>query len=457
MERISEYIILALIIISFLLKFLFLFLYPGLWWWDEAVYLGLADNIPEGQYSLDGELLETFRPPVFPLIISPISGHPEGVRVFVAVLSIFSVILTYYLAREFFSRDVALFSALFLSTNQLFLFFSTKALTETLFMVFLSLSIIFLVKRKGPPFLLLSGIFCGLAFMTRYLGTILILAYLLYFLYLFFSGKQKRRVINELSLLVLGFLLALSPWFLMNNHYYGNILGGYLDNFQVYSDAIPSDFSQYFVQFNRIFGYQIIFILGGLCFSLKSKYRDHRILLSLLFLLPILLFVLAPHKEARYLLSYYPVYSLFAGSVLLIRKESRRRIAIYAGIILCIFSLWNGYVMIWNESSANDAMLKSSIYLGSLIEADEEVLSESLPYVYYFSGGRCNKFPMEQEKIKDLFDTKEIRYVLLNKYEAGNPSYVNDFFDQNGDFKLVESFDQWGDPEAVMIYEYTGG
>jgi len=459
-----KYVLISIITISLLAKFLLIVFNQGLWW-DEAVYLGLGKNIPKGFYSLDpGEPLETFRPPLFPLLVSPLSSSILLSRILVVCFSILAVVLTYLLSKKLFGKETALWVSLFLSTNQLFIFFTTKTLTESLFISSLSLSLIFFLGRKDKPsYSLLSGIFAGLAFLTRYLGTVLSISYVIYFLYLLSRRKDTTRLTKELFLLLAGIFIVISPWLFMSQTYYGNIFGAYSTNIMEYSDqgrfftsylTSVIDYS-YFNYIFQAFGLQIIFIVLGFYFMARHGKTDNRILLIIIFLMPLIFFSLAPYREPRYLLSYSSMYAIFSGFALRQKVKLFRLLHLLA-ILACIFSMISGFGMVWNDRFAANGLVQASLHVKNLTVEDDYVMSQSYPYVYYLSERRAVIFPRKMEDLKTAINEKNIRYVLLYKFEPKNPEYVEDYFDNSDEFVLVRKFEQWGDPEAARIYEFTG-
>ncbi|NIO22660.1 MAG: phospholipid carrier-dependent glycosyltransferase [Candidatus Aenigmarchaeota archaeon] len=458
-----KYILISLIVISLSAKFFLIPLSHGLWW-DETVYLTLGRNLQNGFYSLDaGRPLETFRAPVFPLLVSLVSDNITLSRMLVALISVISVVLVYFLSRELFGREVALWASLFLSTNQLFIFFTTKTLTEPLFISFLSLSLIFFLRRKGNvQYALLSGVFSGLAFLTRYLGTILIISYILYFIYLLSKRKGMKGLMKEFVVVFAGILFVLSPWFLLSYVHYGNIFGAYTSNILEYSDQ-GRMFSEYFTNvmqysyFNDIFqafGLQIVFVILGFYLMLKKGRSGERILLIIIFLLPLIFFSLDPYRQPRYLLSYLPVYAIFSAFALRHKFKISSLFPLLA-VLICIFSMLTGFVMAWDDRDAANGLIQGSLYIKDLTGENDYIMSQSYPYIYYLSERRAIVFPVNTDDLKDSLNEKNIKYVLLYKFEPKNPDYVEDYFDKSDEFVLIKKFEQWEDPDAVRIYEFV--
>ncbi len=432
------------------------FLNEGMWW-DEAVYLGLGSSIQKGFYSLSAsEMVDTFRPPVFPLIISPFSGSVPLSRMLVMLISALSIAAVYFMSKEIFGKDVALFSSLFVSTNQLFVFFSTKILSESLFVLVLSASMLFFLRRRRPANAFASGAFAGLSLMTRYLGTILLASYAAYLAYLFIV-KKDREVLTSAAFMSVGFMLAVSPWLAMSHAYYGSIFGAYFDNFAVYSGSFASDFSSFPADFYGIFGLQIIPLALGLYIMLRDGNTGYRPLLLLLFALPLAFFLMTFHREPRYVLSYMLVYAMLCG-IATVRPDGIGRIGRYSrhmpavAIFICILTAVSGISGALNDRYSGESLIAGSLYLKNMTRVGDVVMTESRPYIYYFSQRDAVRFPDDPEAIGRISMERGAKFVFVYKFEPGNPPYAADYFDNRTGFERIKSFGQWGDPGAVRIY-----
>lgn len=430
-----KYIIIFLIFISLLGKFILIHFNKGLWW-DEAVYLGLSKSLTKGYYSLDQNLpIESFRPPLFPVVIALFSNSIFLSRIIVAIISVLSVISLYFLTKELFNKEMAILASLFLSTNPLFIFFTGKVLSEALFILFFSISLLFFTKQNS----FLSGFFTGVAFITRYLGIILILSYFLYF---FIKGKVKK-----IYSFLLGLAIPLLPWFLISNHYYFNPLGSILTNFKIYTYVEPP-ITFTISQFFTAFGFVIIFIAIGTYFYIKDS-KDN--LLTLLVLLPILFFILLPHMEIRYLLSFLPVYAITASySVFKLRN-----IALFMAIVFCLHAIIIGFQMTWEDRFAASSLVQASLYLKNT--TNETIVSVSYPYIYYLTERRCAILNYNHT-IQDLYFLLEkynASYIVLYKFEPLNPLNISQELSLDQNFKPIKRFEQWNDDNATIIYKWV--
>ena len=309
-----EMIIIILIAVSLAAKFALIPFNQGMWW-DEAVYLGLGKGILEGRYSMwPGTTIESFRPLLFPVMISPISSSPIAVRFLVAAISALSVYLVYRLSVNVFGKRAALWAAFFMSTAYHFVFFSTKALSEMLFIFVFALSLLSMARWSGSgdrKHIVIAGILAGMLFVTRYLSTLIIMSYVIFLLYILMK-RRGREVMIQFALFMVFLIMALLPWMLINLANYGDPVAGFSVNYLVYASSSESDIMPLLAGLGTAFGVVWLVMVPGVAFLLRNPKKNAgiKLLLSLLFLLPFVFYFISPHREPRYFLSFSPVYAI---------------------------------------------------------------------------------------------------------------------------------------------------
>src|SRR3989338_5468295 len=94
-------LILALLIAFPLLGTLALLPFNQGVWWDEAVYLGLANGLAQGRYSLDPVFpADSFRPPLLPLLLLPFRADPLLARLATLGTALLAIAATALLAER---------------------------------------------------------------------------------------------------------------------------------------------------------------------------------------------------------------------------------------------------------------------------------------------------------------------------------------------------------------------
>ena len=204
--------------------------------------------------------------------------------------------------------------------------------TDTPLILFVFLSVVALYKalqKNGKVWYALSGVFLGLAFLSKYFAGLLILGYLAYF----FLAERSREKIHGLLLL----LLASLPFALINlywnyTHCWDNIL------FNLYN---RNEGEQLAISKVAIFlGTQIYLMTPPLIYflfkhraELTQKIRlGHFNLFAFVFLLPMALFALLSVKNViglHWVLGFYPFFYLLL-SLYLSSEELRKSLRFMA-------------------------------------------------------------------------------------------------------------------------------
>jgi len=483
-----ETVIIALIVISLAGKFFLIPLNQGMWW-DEAVYLGLGRGITEGRYSMwPDTTIESFRPPLFPFIVSPFFDSPITVRIIAALISVAAVFLVYKTIKDSFGKRPALWGALLLSTSYHFVFFSTKALSETLSISLFALSFMFFIKwtcSGNRWHILIAGVFTGLTFLTRYLNSLILVSYLLVLIYISLKRKE-RKTIYHLIIFLAGMIIPLIPWFLLNIANYGSPFAAFSVNYLVYTSSLEADVMPLLTGLGSVFGITGLIMIPGLFFVFRDSKRDNetKLLLLLLFSLPFVFYFLSPHREPRYFLSFFVVYAMLAGigaARINERLDGKLRggfKAVFSAalVVITIIILVTSLSFVWAERIGASAIVSASQELRDLTQPGENVFGISYPYIYYLSDRNvitycgvpdttdkyfvCRKRVMdngtEPESLNTLLNWYNINYLLIYKFELENPPYADTYFDESPDFIRIKSYYQWGDPDAAVIYEYVG-
>ncbi len=130
-----------------------------------------------------------------------------------------SLVLFFFFVKNCFDGETAKEAAVLLLFSPLFLFISASFLNQNSSLLFIMLSLFFVslsIKRDHWSFPLLSGIFAGLAFLSRSTVTVFVPGCLLV---LGLSPKHRMRAV---LLFLAGFLPTCSLQFLLNGFYTGN-------------------------------------------------------------------------------------------------------------------------------------------------------------------------------------------------------------------------------------------
>ena len=167
--------------------------------WNKA----LSDNKKEGRVPPDDLLFSARR-----------------VSAFFGILCCLIVFLIGYHAGNIW---VGMASAIFVTTNPLFVRCATLADTDIYYLFFLlcsSLAILFWVKFFRKRFLILAGIFCGLATSVKIIG-LPVLVFMVFICLIYETGLKRLKISEAVGQMAIFFLCAVAVVYMCNPFYWG--------------------------------------------------------------------------------------------------------------------------------------------------------------------------------------------------------------------------------------------
>ena len=180
----------------------------SLWAADEQTYSQWAYHMVRSgdyltPYAFGGLAVWIGKPPL-PMWFMSLAYQLFGVNNFVtrlssAVFGVLTLVLVYFLAKKLYNRYVGFASALVLGTFNTFYLFARHAMTDVFFVFFIVASFYFFVlsekNEKLNRYVILSGLFFGLALMTKQVEALLIP--LIIFSYLLVTKRSIRFLIQK--------------------------------------------------------------------------------------------------------------------------------------------------------------------------------------------------------------------------------------------------------------------
>ena len=181
--------------------------------------------------------VRSFRPPLLAIVLAGVYGvaghHLWVARVVNAVLSAATCVVVMAVARRVFDERTALVAGLLAAVYPKFVYYAGSLVTETLCTYLLAVAVALLlagreVERGWWPWLT-AGVALGLATLAR--SSLLLFAPVAALWVLVVRGS-KRRAAAEAGLVVLGFVAAMTPWWVRNARIHGRFVaatteGGY--------------------------------------------------------------------------------------------------------------------------------------------------------------------------------------------------------------------------------------
>ncbi len=391
-------------------------------WWDETVYLSMADAFAGNNY-----FVEYFRPPLLPFMLY-LFGTVAGIsviagKVFSVLLSMATVVVSYLLVRKILKKEIALIVTFLFAINFYSVFYSTRVLTETPAILFglLSLGFFYLAcEKKSDKYAMLSGIFIGLGMMTKhamaYFAPVVIL-------YLFLTTRFKFLRERRTYIIGLLTLAVLSPWLVFNWIQFGNPLWAQILNYKVTEESTHfatyqlQDTLFYLIYLPEISGIAGIFSLFAL--DIKKIRKDRFLMLNWLAVaVGIIALSVLTHKEARFLLMLLPSILILEAIgihnfVLKLDAKSRKGALALILFALAIFSF---ATFIEKPGDSENLIYKCN---GAMMALSNETMSTTMqPYFSFINKRYFDQLPWDYNNFTcDEISWKGYNYTIY--YSAG--------------------------------------
>ncbi|MFQ5647651.1 MAG: ArnT family glycosyltransferase [Candidatus Aenigmatarchaeota archaeon] len=441
-------------------------------WWDETVYLGLGRNILEGQGYFINLHQDSFRPPLFAYMtagIWSIFGVSESlVRALPPLFAILAAFSALFLARKLYWTGVGTWAILLLGTSPLFLFYSERFLTESLFVLLTTLSLLFFYMGTRPKarawHLPLAGALAGLAFLTRYAGGLLILVYILYPLALLVKERSLKKSLFRNKSYWLGlalFALLLLPWMGLSQAYYGSPFGALSPQGEsVSGEWYGGPWWFYFQNWTEIFGLAGLFAVPGVA-AMVYRRRDSDILLLLTLAVTLGFFMLIVRKELRYLIHFFSFYYLAAALGIdelagWVKRRGIQYLVPAAAALLIGLNLFAGIQMVQGGIYSASALREAGLWLAG--QDGAAIMSNNVPPLHYYTGRLVHYFPEDQAHLAPNITAHGISHIVLEYWEPTYPGYVWDARDGERapsgifeGFTLERVFEEYG-RATVWVY-----
>lgn len=391
-------------------------------WWDETVYLSMADAFAGNNY-----FFEYFRPPLLSFMLY-IFGTFAGITIiagkaFSLLLSIATVAVSYLLVRKILDKEKALIAAFLFAINYHSIFYSTRILTETpaIFFSLLSLGFFYLAcEKNSDKYAMLSGIFIGLGMTAKHA-----LAYFapVVVLYLFLTTRFKFLRDRRTYIIGLLTLAVLSPWLVSNWLQFGNPLWAQILNYKVTEESTHfatyqlQDALFYPINFPEFVGIPGIFLLFAL--GIKKIKKDRFLMLNwLTIIVGIIALSLLSHKEARFMIMFLPSVIILEAIgvhnfISLLNAKSRKNAL---AIILFALAIFSFLTFIEKPGDSENLIYKCNEAISKL--PNETMSTTMQPYFSFINKRYFDQLPWDYRNFTcDEISWKGYNYSIY--YSAG--------------------------------------
>ena len=339
--KLEKYLDLLIIVILISVFSIILFNNLGtapMWLGDEQVHFQWADHVvSSGDYLTPWvyghATLGIVKPPLIIWLMSftlRVFEQNFAIRFWSAFFGVLCSVATYYMGKLLFNRFVGISSSLILLTFTSFYSLSRIGLFDVPFLFFVLSSLyLFLLSNQKPEkekqYALVSGIFFGLALMTKQLSALLIPIIIL--VYLILTRRKINVFINKnfWRIIAIGGLIF-SPWLILMTMQFGAEFFNTYFNYAVLQRAttvIEGKTGGYFFYFDYLLSSENILwlILLPLSFGLTAFYsivkrkKEHMLILTWVVVI-LGVFTFSQTKLSHYILPVFPAFAIMISFLL---------------------------------------------------------------------------------------------------------------------------------------------
>ncbi|MEM2935659.1 MAG: glycosyltransferase family 39 protein [Candidatus Bathyarchaeia archaeon] len=324
----------VLIIVAFSATIFF----PGLgdeplWVWDEQTHVYWAEHmLTTGDYltpwAFGDVCLWISKPPLY-MWLMVLAYHIFGgisnfaTRFWSAAFGVLSCVIVFYLGKFLYNRSIGILSAFMLGTFTTFWSFARHAMLDVPLTFFLSSSIYFYILNEksdnNKRYTLLSGIFFGLALMTKQVAAFL--TFLIIGFYLIVTQKNIRFLLSKrFTFFWVNGLLIFAPWIVYMHLRFGS---DFWQNYFFYSvfqrsvEPIETHVGRYLYYFVYLSTHEYWIYLLPFAISICVHKRKKEDILVLIWITVVLgVFTIAQTKLYWYILPVFPAFSIAISSFL---------------------------------------------------------------------------------------------------------------------------------------------
>ena len=476
-DKYNTYIFIGIFILAFYLRLRYYNINTAIWY-DEGSYLNLAKRwgLNLSYLNDDYYFRRTFFLPVFFAFLYKISGNTESLlRISELLFSLGSIVFTYLLIKEMFSRKYALLSAFVLSVSWLSLFFTSRLLTNGPDLFFMITGLYFFWKgyanNKAKYNIYLSGIFFGLGIFTRFASLIMLIPV---FIYIILKEKMHFIKNRNLWIMLILILLILTPFFIKFFSYKGEGSGvsGFFKHYFYERDTLIFN---YVLDISYILKGLFIFLLviglsyfASLFIAPELVFKDEEIRKKLFILvwvlLPVIIFgLITSAVEERYLMLTLPFLAfLISHGAISITRYLKLKTTMAAMIIIALMVIGAYSQLTFADSLINskkDSFIQLR-YAGEWLKQNTKetdyIIAAGQPQFMYYSERNVEPFTSNEDEFQAKIDRLKPKYMVLTSLEQ-SPEWTYSYPQRNQNkVRPVNGyfFDQEQKQPAVIIYEF---
>jgi len=418
---------------------------------NPSIFLNLENYIYKF-YTFYPALYIIYYPPLFG-ILSSFLFFILGVNLFVTrltsmIFSILTLICLYYMGKEFYNKNVAIFSVITLAFAPYFFIYSRLAMLDVPLLFFILSSILLFykaVETNKRKYFYYTGIVMGIGFLLKYTIVTLFIPFTIYLIY----KKSLKNNFKPLIIASIFFLLVCSPYLIVLFFFQG--IDSVLYVLEV--GAKDLNFLEHLYFYPLILFFEVcplVFLIPILYLLRKKEINETSKFLFLMIISYFIVLIIIPNKTPKYIIPIIPLFSLLLVNSLIKRKILFLVIFSIVFIYQFTIAMLPPYYTIGNEDTLKTDTRSASEYMNKNIVNNGNIfITPTLDEAsFVFNFARINNFKTHVFRWRVcLFDNMTIEQ-FENYVNKNNIYYI--VIDQKDNRYLA--FKEWIDDNFQLVF-----
>jgi len=406
-------------------------------WWDEADYMCISKIWAIAGFDYPINAVRPILLPLMAAIFIKLGSTELLIRLSIFILSILSLVGTYYFAKEISNKRVAQIAMLFMSVFYLGLFYTFRILVDIHTLTFYIFTALFFYKylqNRSNKMLYIGTVIVAIGTLFKLTVATFLFAFLIY---LIFTEKWRFLKRKELWMSGLIFLLILSPYIIWGYFKFGgfvitqagafnapesNLFLNGFENLMFYVKLAPGYISWVLLVFFILgLGYLLMRLILGFDIILKNKFPElnKQFYLFLVLIIPIIVMCFSVEVvEDRYIIMVFPaVFIICAEFILKVYNFIKRNQKILAIVFLVAILGFSTYSMLMHshqiivmKQNSYGEIKTAGLWMKQNLDKDSIIFSGSLPQIAYYSDIKTKGIPTTEEDFLTLLE-QESKYA----------------------------------------------
>lgn len=367
---------------------------------DESIYSGQAASLLGNEEFTSNFAVFRAHPLLLQSLVSiafALFGIQDTIaRIVPVIFGTLTVFVTYLVAKQLFNKKIGLICSLVLALMPFHIVFSRQVIVDVPLSFFVVLFLYFITRYRetGTSFYCyLTGVSCGLCFISKEVGIITLPIFLVY---TFLTHSLK---LNKIHNLLLGFVSAIFPYFflILTRQDASNALYQYA-MFQLERYGHGLSFKYHSILINEAFGYVlfILCIVSVLLIWIESRkpnsrsYRGQILLLVLTLGAFFLFYQLLPATGDRFMVTLVPPGIILGCSILVTNTIRHMRLHKFSYIIIVPLIIFSTNVFLSKVFPIEDLRIsdglgtpwkrEASLWIKNNTPANTGILTDNMPF-----------------------------------------------------------------------------